>query len=139
MKKIVLVLMALALAGASQAQLLSGEDKSGNDIQGDTLVFWHAVDTTIFQLDFEHKDIVSIKNNHIDTIRVDLARTEIDTITGTGDYFCWGSQCFGLIAAGTRPVWFANDPAKTGPGDYAGGIGFAVYLGHNKKSWSSDF
>lgn len=132
MKKIILFTLFIGLTYWSHAQIRL-YNASGVEISGDTLIFDHAIDTTAFNFDIEHKNIVVPVNESTDTMDIDVIREEITTIPGTGDYYCWGTQCFGEIAAGSRPSWKANDPVITPPDSTAGGIGFAVYLSNKNK------
>lgn len=132
MKKIILFtsfILTFSLANA-QLKLYS---PGGVEISGDTFVFNHLIDTSVFNLDFEHKDLVLPKNESLDTMVIDVIREEISFIPGTGDYFCWGSQCFGEVAAGSRTSWKSNDTVITPPDSTAGGIGFAAYLAHKNN------
>lgn len=133
MKKHILLYLFLGAFTFTQAQNIELKNSSGASMIGDTLVFWHALDTSQFELDYYHKDIVTVVNGSTDTMMVDLIRSEINIIPNTGDYYCWGTQCFGEVNAGSKPVWVANDPVKTAPGDTAGGIGFSVYFAHKNS------
>ncbi len=132
MKKSILFLSFILTLGFVKAQI-GLFDKHGNNIEGDTLVFDHLLDTSTFNLDFEHKELVTPINFSTDTMVVDVIREEIMAISGTGDYYCWGTQCFGEVSAGSRQIWKANDAVITAPDSSAGGIGFAIYLAHHNK------
>lgn len=133
MKKIILFVSLFITFQLAEAQIKL-YNLSGVEISGDTIVFNHLLDTTqAFNLDFEHKNIVRPVNESPNLMVIDVIREEIDIINGTGDYFCWGTQCFGEVAAGSRTIWKANDPVMTPSDSSAGGIGFAVYFAHHDK------
>ncbi len=141
MKKTLLLLLMACTFSFANAQLIQLTDTAGNDLSGDTLVFWNALDTTTFQSDYYYGNTVLVTNTSpSDTMLIDLIRTEMEIIPGTGDYYCWGSLCFGEQTAGVLPVWKAGDPVKTAPGATAGGIGFSVYFAHkNNKVGSAKY
>lgn len=133
MKKALLLLMIVSTSFLAKSQAIELLDANGNSVIGDTLVFNHLYDTTVFNSDFEHKNLYVIVNNSSGTMNIDLVRTEIMAVPGTGDYFCWGTQCLGERQAGSKVVWTANDPVITAAGDTAGGIGFSHYFAHHNK------
>lgn len=126
------VFIALSTGLSAQSILLKG---AGNvTLNDDTVTYTHLVDTVNFQLDFKHDEFVTIVNNTSASMSIDLIREEIQIIPGSGDYFCWGSECKLEKLAGTEPVWAANDPVMTAPGDSAGGLApLSIYISHNNN------
>lgn len=103
---------------------------SGTLINDDTLTFTHFFGTSDpFALAPEEKDFMEIVNNTANTMRIDLIRTEIEIIKGSGDYFCWGTQCFLEKPAGSDSIWKSGDLVTTAAGDSAGGdLPLSVYV-----------
>lgn len=116
--------------GAQNIQLL---DTSNAVLNNDTITFTHYLDNNIFQSDFKHEQFISVRNTSAtDTMNIDLTRTEVEVIPGSGDYYCWGTQCLLEREAGNTPVWTAMDPVKTAPMSDAGGLApLAIYLSPN--------
>lgn len=129
-RKLLFLAFGLTAVFGLNAQSIGLTNTNNQSIVDDTLIFWHAVDTTQFNLDFKHENLVTVTNNSSNTMNIDLIREELSFIPGTGDYFCWGTQCFNEVAAGSNPTWIANDPVNTAPNATAGGIGFSIYFAH---------
>lgn len=134
-------LLFLAVAIITSAMSISAQDvllvdpASGTIINDDTLTFEHFRDTVNFESDFEHKEFVSVINNTQSAMDIDLIREEIQIIPGTGDYFCWGTQCLLERQAGNTRVWQANDPVSTNAQDTAGGLApLSIYFSPNAHS-----
>lgn len=120
-------LLVFSVAGAQSIRLLNDVGTIVND---DTITFTHYMDTAITQADFKHDEFVAVVNSSAtDTMNIDLIRNEIDFISGSADYFCWGTQCLLARLAGTRTQWQAFDPVLTNPQDSAGGSApLQIYL-----------
>ena len=121
-----------SILNAQPIQIL---DSSGSVINNDTLTFTHFLNNDISQSDFTHEQFIFIFNSSlVDSMNIDMTRHEIQFIPGSGDYFCWGTQCKLEQAAGSIPVWQAFDPVKTAPQDTAGGLApLAIYISPNEK------
>ncbi len=133
MRKKLLSVFLVSMSCALSAQSIQLRDTSNNVLNNDTITFTHYLDNNIFQSDFKHEEFIAVRNNSAtDSMNIDLTRTEIEIIPGSGDYYCWGTQCLLERQAGNTPVWVANDPVKTGPMSDAGGLApLAIYLSPN--------
>lgn len=134
MKKIITSFIILIAGFSASAQNIQLFDKDGNEISGDTITTWYAVDTAqSFIAPFEFKKFVSVYNNSNDTISIDVVREKLQGITGTSDQLCWGTNCY-VEPQGGLTTWTINDPVKTNPNDTAAGdIPISVYLDSKKN------
>ncbi|MEX2380445.1 MAG: T9SS type A sorting domain-containing protein [Vicingaceae bacterium] len=132
MKRILLFTLSIFTSVAIYAQVSLYNDNS-ESIEGDTITFYHAIDTVHPYPEFEHKNFVNVVNETNDTIIIRVKREEILIIQGTKDYFCWG-ECYGAVAAGEKPVWESPDVVDFAPGDTGTGDNdLSVYIEpHNK-------
>ncbi|KAA3650754.1 MAG: T9SS C-terminal target domain-containing protein [Bacteroidetes bacterium] len=131
MKKIITCFIIIAATLSAHSQDIKLFGKHGNLINGDTLVFWHAVDVNNSPSTFDHYDFVNAFNNTNDTLFIDVIREKLQHIPGTSDQLCWGTLCY-LEPSGGITIWQVNDPVKTNPQDTAAGdIPLAVYFVHN--------
>jgi hypothetical protein len=132
MKKILLLAFSVFTSVAIFAQVSLYNDNA-EIIEGDTIIFTHAVDTVNPFPVFEHKNFVNVINETNDSIVVRVRREEVSIIQGTDDYFCW-KVCYGAVAAGTRPVWESPDVVDFLPGDTATGDNdLSVYIAANNN------
>ena len=133
MKRIITCFAIVAMSLSVNAQKIKLYDKAGTLLNDQTLIFWHAVDTTINQGSFEHKKFVSAFNNTNDTVYIDVTRVKVNGIPGTTDQLCWGTNCYSEPAGGSSN-WVINDPVKANPMDTASGVlPLQIYLLANKN------
>lgn len=122
MKRILLSLIALFITVTTvNSQSISLIDKSGTNIEDDTITFWEPIDPNAsFYPEFSKKGFVDIINNSGRPMTVGLKRIEHKIINGTKDYNCWGETCFGSKDAGAEPTWDVPDETNLADGDTAG-------------------
>ena len=72
----------------------------------------------------------------VDSVLYGAKRLEIDTVTGTADYYCW-KECYIPKNAGTLPVWIATDSLMTYKDDTV--AKFSTYLNPNSKLGSPKY
>lgn len=133
MKRILLFAISIFTTVAVFAQVSLYNDNSEN-IEGDTITFTHAIDTTSPFPFFEHKQFVNVVNETNGNIVIRVRREEESIIQGTEDYFCW-NVCYNAVPAGNRPVWESPDVVDFAPGDTATGDNdLSVYIVANNKT-----
>lgn len=75
------------------------------------------------------KEVFETVMNTQDSMIVAVKRYELDTVTGTADYFCW-YVCYSAKAAGSIPVWAPMDSVTMYDNDTIGS--FSVYYEPNE-------
>lgn len=134
MKRLLLVFcISLGFIISSHGQTIGIYDASGSrSIVNDTTTFWHPVDASVTESDFSHTGFAKIVNlKTTGAMTIELRRIERQIISGSYDYLCWGTTCFGSYNAGDTVDWYVDDRAVVNPGDTAGGTGLVVYLQPN--------
>lgn len=133
MRKLLFYSVLFLITSSLYAQLGVYNSETSENMVGDTITFWHAIDTTSPYPYYEHKGFVNVINESNDTIGVRVQREEIDYIDGTFDYFCWG-VCHDTVRAGTRKTWAPPVVVTMDPGDTAiGDNDLSVYLKPENK------
>jgi hypothetical protein len=133
MKKIITALFIIGASLSINAQDIRLLEKNGGLLNDDTLIFWHAVDTTVFQPAFENKKFVTVFNNSTDSMSIDLIREKIQGVNGTSDQLCWGTNCY-VEPIGGLTIWQVNDPVAASAMDTAAGqIPLSIYIDAKKN------
>jgi hypothetical protein len=133
MKKIITSLFIIAASLGAKAQVIQLLDKNGGLLNDDTLVFWHAVDSAVFQAPFENKNFVTVYNSSNDTLSIDLIREKLQGISGASDQLCWGTNCY-VEPQGGSITWVVGDFVQALPMDTAAGlIPLSIYIDAQKN------
>ena len=76
-----------------------------------------------------------LENLAPDSVDVMLKRYEINVISNTLNYFCWG-DCFEPIGVGVQPAWYALQPIRLGQNQVEQS-GHAYYMHENNPGTST--
>ena len=129
MGKILLFAFLLSIGFVADAQSIVIRDTSDAIVNGDTVTFVEYYRSG-GQTTFDHKEFVTITNNTTDTMVLTLSRTEVQTIAGSYDFYCYGQTCQAPVKAGViRFLTSQTDTVRVDPaGLVAGDSPFTVYI-----------
>lgn len=115
-------------------QNLEIRDSLGNNITGDTITFVEYVRyESGFPQTFSHKKFMRLFNsstNPADSMIIKLTRIELQTVTNTEEYYCFGQSCLGGLKAGVMPVRTSSDTLHAKANSYIENANnpFTVYI-----------
>lgn len=119
-----------ALPTLADAQVVTLKDEGGNVVNAQTVTI--IASTWPFEMEC---DLTSTLTGSSDKV-INVRRYELNTVTGTQNYFCWG-VCYLPQNSGALPVWTSVDEVNMTPGtDFTG---FHAYYKPNGISASTGF
>lgn len=134
MLKLFASLFCIYLSSGLYGQSIELTDSSGTLAAGDTIYLEISIE------DYGIIVPVDVKNASSSSLDVNVTRYEVDVISHTSSFFCWGS-CTGVTVAGDAPVITPGGHVSIGAGQTieGGGNGFALHYDPNFQSGTSLF
>jgi hypothetical protein len=133
MKNVYILALMTLLPVTSWAQWLSLQDSQGQPVtNGGTVSVSGMASESLLTLP------LTATLNTSTAINVNMRRYEVDVVSGSENYFCWG-VCYDAMPSGTLPVWFAGQEAMITMEPGTPVNEFKAYLVPNNTSGISTF